>query len=505
MVLTDLIMPKLDGFELIQEIKANPRLASIPIMVLTSEKDAEVKSIDMGAVDFIQKPYDAPEIIRSRIKRMIELSDDRSIIRSTERDQLTNLFTKNYFFEYCSIMEKYHPERSMDAIIIDIDHYHLMNEIYGHSFGDSLLKKIADIIKNFSNDNEGIAGRGENATFYMYLNHQEDYNGFIKILNKKLTDEFNSNHVHIRMGINLKKSENTDITSLFTGARLANDTIIGQFHKSIAYFDENLQEKAFFQERLIHDINTAIEEKQFIPYFQPKYSIQGDKNVLSGCEALIRWNHPELGMISPNSFINLFESNGLIQMVDTFIWNEVAKQIKHWKETLGMSIPISVNVSRIDFFDPGLSDKLIKLVEEHGLSFDDIHLEITESAYVEHPETIIQIIENLRSKGFVIEMDDFGTGYSSLGVLSSIPIDILKIDMKFIRSMHDNEKNRRMVEIIMDIAKMLNVPVIAEGVETQNQYSDLKGLGCEMIQGYYFSRPVPSEEFEQILKNKMYV
>ncbi len=500
LVLLDLMMPKMNGFEVISSMKERPTLSRIPVIVLTSEKNAEAESIDLGAADFISKPYHAPEIILSRINRMIELSDDRLIIQSTERDSLTRLFSQNYFFKYCQMMENYHPERTMDAVVMNIDHFHLMNEIYGHAFGNELLKELGQILRHFSNKNEGIAGRGENDTFYMYLNHQENYDALEQALHEKLVGHFKSKHIHLRIGINTKNTSQPDINKLFDRAYLAGYTLRGKFNKTFAYYDDSLREKTHFDERLIHDIHDAIKDRQFVPYFQPKYSIQGDKPVLTGCEALIRWIHPELGMISPGAFITLFESNGLIHLIDKYIWDAAAHQAKTWKDTYGRTVPISINVSRIDFFDQDLEQYLSGLIDQYGLDYSDLHLEITESAYVENPQHIISVIERLRARGFIIEMDDFGIGYSSLSVLSSIPIDVLKIDMSFIRSMFKNEKNRRMIEIIMDIGKMLRVPVISEGVETTEQYNSLKEMGCDMIQGYYFSKPLPAAEFEDLMK-----
>ncbi len=498
-VLLDLMMPEMDGFEVIRRMQADPELRRIPFIVLTSQSDAEVESLNLGAMDFITKPYDMPEIIISRVNRMMELYEDRSIIQSAERDNLTNLFTKTFFYEYCSIMDNYHPEKDMDALYINIDRFKLINEIYGKDFADDVLKALSDVIGDFSHKNEGIAGRGQYDDFYMYLNHQKDYSSLEKNIEKHITEAFKSNNIHIRIGIFLKKSGDEDIAGAFDRAETACNTIRGKYHQNIAYFDQALQMKTFQQERLIHDIKKALSEEEFMAYFQPKYDITGEKPVLSGAEALVRWKHAELGVISPASFISLFEANGLIHLVDRFMWREAASQIKKWKDKFGYCVPISVNVSRIDFYNPSMESELCGLIEEFGLSESDLHLEITESCYSEDPKQLLQTVKRLRNRGFVIELDDFGSGYSSLSILSTLPIDILKIDMSFIRSMYDDPKNMRMLEIIIDIAKNLNVPVTAEGVETQQQYDDLKKMSCNNIQGYLFSKPVPAKEFEKFL------
>jgi EAL domain-containing protein (putative c-di-GMP-specific phosphodiesterase class I) len=216
---------------------------------------------------------------------------------------------------------------------------------------------------------------------------------------------------------------------------------------------------------------------------------------LASAEALVRWIHPKLGFISPGDFIPLFESNGLIQKVDNYVWHEAAAQIRRWKEEHGTSIPVSVNVSRINILDPELESKLENIRAENGLSPEELMLEVTESAYSENTGRLIEVVERLRQKGFRIEIDDFGAGYSSLNMITSIPVDILKIDMSFIRNMEKDERNLKLVKLIIDIAKFLKVPSIAEGVETESQLATLKKMGCEIIQGFYFSKPVPPKDF----------
>ncbi len=196
-------------------------------------------------------------------------------------------------------------------------------------------------------------------------------------------------------------------------------------------------------------------------------------------------------MVSPGEFISLFENNGLIQKLDRYVWNEAASQIKRWNEKFGRYIPVSVNVSRVDVFNPELCDILSEIAARNGLSTEKLLLEITESAYTDNSQQIIDTIKQLRCNGFKIEMDDFGCGYSSLNMLTSLPIDALKLDMKFIRNISSNEKDYRLVGIMIEIARLLEVPVIAEGVETKEQMELLKEIGCDIIQGYYFSKVLP--------------
>ncbi|MCR4632728.1 MAG: GGDEF domain-containing protein, partial [Erysipelotrichaceae bacterium] len=238
---------------------------------------------------------------------------------------------------------------------------------------------------------------------------------------------------------------------------------------------------------------------EFQVFYQPKFDVTSEVPILCSAEALVRWFHPKLGMVSPGVFIPLFEENGLVEKLDLYVWRKTAAQIAEWKEKFESYIPISVNVSRIDMYDPMLVDNLQKILEENGLTSQDLILEVTESAYTENSMQIIETAEKLRDLGFRIEMDDFGTGYSSLNMISSLPIDAMKLDMQFVRNAFKEGGNTRMIEVIVDIADFLSVPVIAEGVETEHQLDELKRLGCDIIQGYFFSKPVPAIEFEPFI------
>ena len=500
LVLLDLMMPVMDGFAVMDEMQQDVIHRNIPIIVLTSEESAEIESLKKGAADFIKKPYDMPEKILARVKRIIALFEDRMIIQSTERDELTGLLSKSYFYEYASLQNRFYPDRHMDAVVININHFHLFNELYGMQEGDRVLSTIAEALKEYAERFDGIAGRSENDIFYLYVTHQDSYEGLAEEIRLAINNEFRIHNTQIRIGVNDSIDEDMRIEMAFERAKMAGNTIRDNYSQTIAYYDDKMRKQRVFEERLIQDIADGIARDQFIVLFQPKYGIQGDEPVLRGAEALVRWKHPEFGMVSPADFISLFEENGLIQLVDDYVWRKAAAQIKKWKDEYGTSIPVSVNVSRIDIQDETIVDNIISIVEKAGIEPGDLHLEITESAYADDTTQLIEKVNEFRKRGFVIEMDDFGAGYSSLNMLTSLPIDVLKVDMKFVRGVSEDEKNYRMMELIMDIAEFLKVPVIAEGVEEQDQYDILKKLGCEMIQGYYFSKPVPADEFSRFLE-----
>jgi diguanylate cyclase (GGDEF)-like protein len=500
LILLDLMMPKLNGLDLLPRLKEDPDLKGIPVIVLTSDQASEVESLKRGAADFIPKPYPQPDVIKARISRSIELAEDRQIISATERDELTGLYSSEYFYRYGEQFDKYHPDSDMDALCLDVNHFHIVNERFGMAKGDEILKRIADCLTKTFPASDCVICRKTADTFLVYCSHRDDYTSITDKMSEVCGDMPTS--VRLRIGVYAYCDKKLDIRSRFDRAKIAADLIRNNYSVFVSMFDEKLMEKELFAEQLVDEFPKALAEKQFKVFFQPKFNITGDKPVLSSAEALVRWFHPTLGMISPGRFIQLFEEDGLIAQLDEYIWRSAAETIADWKNRLGISVPVSVNLSRAEMYDPALVETFDKITSEYGITPEDIYLEITESAYVRDSDQIVDRVKELRDHGFFIEMDDFGSGYSSLNMISELPIDALKLDMMFIRNAFDKINDTRMISIVIDIADYLGVPVIAEGVETEEQYLELKKLGCTIIQGYYFSKPVPADEFERFLTEK---
>lgn len=499
LIMLDLMMPIMNGFEVLEYKKQDEHMKNIPVIVLTSEKDAELKALELGAYDFITKPFDMHEVILARAGRIIELSEGRQLIQSAEHDRLTGLYSWNFFREYAKRIFLYHSELHMDALAINIDQFHTINALNGREFGDKILKIIAKAISDFLKNSEGIGCRSTADHFYIYCIHQDDYNPLLDLIAKSLNEIINNVNIHVRIGIKYWQ-EGEDPTVMVDHARAACNKIRGDYSHSLNIYDDKLKNKEILNQRLLNDLKRALDEHEFQVYFQPKFNIQTTPYKLSSAEALIRWKHHELGMISPGDFIPLFEGNGLISLVDNYVWKETARCIAKWEKEYNIELPVSVNLSRADLNDRTLVDRLNALIIDNKLNYKDIKLEITESAYNDNPKYLIEVVNKLRDLGFEIEMDDFGSGYSSLNALSSLPIDVLKMDMKFVRNIEVNETDLKLVMIILDIAKYLNVPVVAEGVETIGQLELLKEAGCKLVQGYYFSKPLPLNEFEEFMK-----
>ncbi len=496
LILLDLNMPGMSGWDFLRCVRKDPALSRIPVIVLTADQDAEVESLSLGASDFIPKPYPRADVILARIRRTIELSEDRQIIQSTERDPLTGLYNREYFYRYADQFDQYHRDLPMDVLVIDINHFHMINERFGTAFGDELLRRIGGKLRDLVGSTGGMVCRQEGDTFLVYCPRGLDYPRLLNDASAGLMDDEGGSRVRLRMGVYADADKSLDIERRFDRAKSAADTVRNSFTRSIGVYDAAMHEREVYNEQLIEDFPRAVAERQFQVFYQPKFDVRPEVPVLASAEALVRWKHPTLGMISPGVFIPLFEENGLIQALDQYVWRTAAAQIRDWKRRFDFTVPVSVNVSRIDMYDPNLIGTFSTILAENELTPREFLLEITESAYTQDSEQIIRTVNRLRSLGFRIEMDDFGTGYSSLNMISTLPIDALKLDMQFIRNAFNQRKDTRMLEVIIDIADYLSVPVIAEGVETDEQLNALKAMGCDMVQGYYFSRPIPAEAYE---------
>ena len=501
-VLLDLMMPVMNGFEVLETVRADEQLQQVPIIVLTAEKSAELQALQMGAADFITKPFDTHEVILARVGRIIELIEDKKLISAAEHDRLTLLYNRNFFMEYANRLYQYHPELHLDAIVMNIEQFHSINALHGRAFGDDVLRILGNEIRGFLAETKGIASRLEGDRFSIYCAHQPDYRALLDRFQEKVSAISPSVNIHLRMGV-MPRMEGVEPIQLFDRARTASNMVRGDYQNPLMIYNEDMRMREMLNQRLLNDLRMGIKERQFKVFYQPKYNIQCDPPRLSSAEALIRWKHPELGMVSPGAFIPLFEGNGLISLIDSYVWQEAARQVAEWKKRYHFTLPVSVNLSRADIFDPTLTDRLIHLVKDNGLDYKDIKLEVTESAYTDDAKSLLELIRNLRSLGFQVEMDDFGSGYSSLNMLSDMPIDVLKMDMKFVRNIEKSEANLRLVKLILDIAKYLHLNVVAEGVETERQMMLLQGAGCDLVQGYYFSRPLPPEEFEALIQREI--
>ena len=494
LVLLDVTLSDMPGVQLLRRVSEDPVLMHVPVVVMGADRSAEAGLLRDGATDFILLPCPDTDVVLARARRAIDLSADRSIVRLSERDPLTGLCNKDFFFSFVRQYDLYHGDMEMDAIIVNICHFHMINERYGRGYGDDVLRRIGERIQQYISRDGGIICRRDGDIFMIYTPHRVNYEQILDHATAGM-----DHRIRLRMGVYPRVDKALDIERRFDRAKLASDTVRDTFTARVGFYDEELRESEIYTEQLLEDFPKAIEEGQFVVYYQPKFAIQGTMPMLNSSEALVRWIHPKLGMISPGKFVPVFERNGLIRQLDRYVWRQVARQMQDWQERLGFRMPVSVNVSRIDMFDQDLVEHIKQLVSEFGLSPDEFLLEITESAYTQDSNQIINTVKRLRDEGFHIEIDDFGSGYSSLNMISTLPIDALKLDMEFMHNAFKERKNTRMLDAVIDIAYSLEVPTIAEGVETAEQMFALKAMGCDVVQGFYFSKPLPAEEFELFL------
>ena len=498
LILLDIIMPVMDGYTFLSIMKADPSYSSIPVIV-TTQNDAEsdeVAALSHGATDFVAKPY-KPQVILHRVAGIIRLRETAAMINMIQYDRLTGLYSKQYFYQQAGEVLLRNPDQQYDIICSDIENFKLINDVFGVKAGDSLLRGIgnayAERLKGI-----GICGRLNSDQFVCLLKHRDDYTDDMFIEASGLMNGLLDIHnIVMKWGIYNVEDRSVPIEQICDRALLAARSIKGQYGKYFAIYDDTLRNQLLREQAITDSMESALSQNQFLVYLQPKYRIKDE--ALVGAEALVRWNHPFWGFLSPAEFIPLFEKNGFITRLDRFVWEKACAVLHDWDERGYYPMSVSVNVSRADIYNEDLADTLVTIIKKYDLDPSRLHLEITESAYTENPKQIIDTVTTLRELGFVIEMDDFGSGYSSLNMLNDMPIDILKLDMKFIRSEMAKPKSQGILQFIINLARWMNLSVVAEGVETKAQLLRLTEIGCDYVQGYYFAKPMPCQEFEGLL------
>ena len=305
--------------------------------------------------------------------------------------------------------------------------------------------------------------------------------------------------IKLHIGVYDLCEPNCDLFAMTYKALLALQLIEGDFSRRIAYYEKGMAVVETVQQELLADVQSAMDNEQLEVWFQPQVNYK--RGCIVGVEALLRWRHPQKGLLLPASFIPLMEKSGYVEQLDEYVIEKVCDYIRDWKsrDKNGVTVPVSVNISRRDIYNADLCERMLEILKKHGVDVSDIRLKITESAYMDNQKLFLEMINSFRKSGFRVEMDDFGSGYSSLNSLKDIDIDKLKIDMNFLVNMCDSKRSKIIISAVINMAKKLKLPVIAEGVEDKQTAEMLLKFGCEEMQGYYFSKPVPSAEYEKML------
>ena len=412
-------------------------------------------------------------------------------------DTLTGLYNKSHFAVKSAEILKSHPDEEWLLLSSNIKDFKLINDLFGMEKGNEVLKMEAGLLKERCRDGivYGRIGGDKFAVCMPKARFQEEY--FTDAI-QTMGQVFNNDlyHLHIYIGVYEITDINEDISIMCDKANFAIKTLNENYARSIAYYNDTILNNTILEKQLVGDFDQALKEKQFCMYLQPQMTSEGK---MLGAEALVRWQHPKRGLIFPGDFIEVFEKTGLIYRLDRFIWELAVQKLARWQQEGHSDLYISVNISTKDFCYMNVYETITALVEKYRIIPSTLKLEITETAIMTGTAGELDMIEQFRKYGFQVEIDDFGSGYSSFNTLKDMDVDVLKIDMGFLRtSKPENlEKSMSILNMIISLSKTLGLSVVTEGVETKDQVVKLTQMGCRIYQGYYFSKPIPVEEFEK--------
>ncbi|MEG2199719.1 MAG: EAL domain-containing protein, partial [Anaerovorax sp.] len=505
-VIIHIVRPIKVGYEVLKAIVNDPRCSNLPIVVTMEDRDNkhEIKVLALGAWDFISKPYH-PKIINFRLKNAIERSQFTALKQLNylaEYDELTGIFNKTKFFEATRDGINESCGKGVVFFRISIDRFQLIHSFFGTAEGDKVLIYVARYLREKAKRYEAATyGRIESHIFGFCMPYDKrKTENFIKDI-KYALEKYNPSYDIIpSLGICVVEDSTISVEEMYNRATLARKNGESSYVDYYTYYNENMSIALNREQEIINEMKFALERGQFEIYLQPYYGIY--THLPCGAEALVRWIHPERGTISPKAFIPIFERNGFITKLDYYVWERVCKCLRNWIEQGIKPYPISVNVSRVNLYDPKLAETLIELVNRYGIEPALLNLELTESAYTDNPISMKKTVEKLQSNGFVIMMDDFGSGHSSLSLLKDIEVDILKIDIQFLSETEVPGRGENIVASVIRMVKWLDIPVIAEGVETREQMDFLRNVGCDYVQGYYFACPMPMQTYEKLCESQ---
>lgn len=396
-----------------------------------------------------------------------------------------------------------HPGNDYVLIYGSLKNFKVLNENYGHDIGDRILKTVCDVLNRYKQPDEPFA-RVISDTFIIlkrFIGEEAQITAFQYICKEitKACEYIDVNFpVHFNAGILVIDDtlRSHTLNSLIDRAAIAYKTVKKQPQGGIAYYDHELHNQLQYNAHLENSMVDALENGEFLPYLQPKFSI--DEKRIIGCEVLVRWKSPKQGFLVPDKFIPLFEQNGFISEIDLYMFREVCKLMRSYLDRSLPIYPCSVNVSRITLMKHGFIENVMDIIKEYEIPTENIEFEVTENVFMEDPETVISVLNELKSHGFSISMDDFGSGYSSLTLLRDLPIDVVKLDKEFLKDSANNDNTYLIMKSVIDMAHAMEMKVVCEGIETEEQAQELNKLGCEIGQGYLFAKPMPVDDYNSI-------
>jgi len=497
-VLLDIQMPVMNGYEVLEEARKDEQIRHIPIIVTTGNDtmEEEERCLMLQAADFVKKPYN-PLIVRLRIESLIRMRDYASTLGKVERDKQTGVYTRNAFMHYAQKKINRQPEIDYTLSMTDIRGFKRLVDHYGSSAYEILRKEIG-IMRSLYGNNIIIGSYNIDQLIFLHPTDQQEYSDdekekYYEINMLRLSEELN---VTIKAGVYEHLDTSIELTEHVTHVYAALNEAKKIYNQHSRIVRKDLLDKLQRNARIEELMEEALNSGQLQVYYQPKHDATTEK--LVGAEALLRWISPELGFVSPGEFIPVFEQNGFVFEADAFVWRETCRNQRLWMDKGLKVVPISVNASRKDFAQEDLDARIVSPVHDNHLSADLMHIEVTESLFSNLSDSAIELLQHFRSRGIQVELDDFGTGYSSLNSLSELPIDIVKFDMSFVRKLNDPRKQVVMKRCV-DMLKDLNLHSVAEGVEDAETRLKIANMGIDAIQGYYYSKPLPADQFEEYL------
>lgn len=413
-------------------------------------------------------------------------------------DELTGIYNQQSFFETTAYLLEEHPDTSFCLIYWNIRKFRTTNDLFGWQAGDQILIQWANTLREVLKNELAVYGRLDHDNFLCCVTEEFLQNSdWTKLGEISYFTGETEYHFYSCCGLYRITDRSLPLSTMVDKARAAMETIKNNYMTLYAWYDESMWAALLEEQRMNTEFKTAIAEKQFKVFYQP--ICRSSDGLITSAEALVRWFHPTKGMISPGAFIPLFEKNGFISILDRYVWDEVCAMQQSRLDQGLATVPVSVNVSRVEFYNPALCDDIRDVVKRHNISPDLLKIEITESAYADNPVQVQEAVKKLHLYGFSVLMDDFGSGYSSLNMLKDLPIDVLKIDMRFLDNLDQSQKASIVLESIIRLAKWMKLSVVSEGVETKKEWDYLRSVECDAVQGYYFYRPMPQDEYIALL------
>lgn len=458
----------------------------------------EYERISEGEINYNQLCYDKIANEDGEVEYIFLGFRDIDVRKEAEFDDLTGLLTRHKFLEKAEELLESHPDESIDILISDIVDFKKINETYGIKTADKILKWNGEFLLRLMNDNL-LVGRYGGDQMVIFGLHDEFIKASKKITGNAYYEERSKSGLPeyvIKFGKYENIRHDRSVISSCDKAHMALNSIKYQYDKEFAYYNDEFKDKLDKKRRIEESMYSSLKNGDFKVYYQPKHDAITGK--LVGAEALIRWIHPEYGFMNPGDFIPLFEANGFIVENDKYVWKRTCENLRRWNDMGIKTVPISVNASKRTMMNDDIVETMKIPVEHNGIKPNQLHVEITETLMEENVDDLISKLNDIRAVGFEIELDDFGSGYSSINILSTLPLDVIKLDMSFMQQFGD-EKRAKVLAACINLAKELGFRTVSEGVEYQEQNDVLGKLGVDMIQGYLYSKPLPEEEFEKYM------